>query len=94
VRPIGFLVPETPPLENILALKLLLAPHAVAAKWWSWADEQARALQRGDFSGARAAQDLTAMGAAMVREPYRFASEVWRAGWSTLFSLWPGGGFD
>jgi predicted NAD/FAD-dependent oxidoreductase len=93
-RSIGIVVPETTPLESILALKLLLAPHAVAAKWWSWADEQARALQRGDFSGTRAAQDLTAMGAAMVREPYRLAAEVWRAGWSTLFSLWAGGGVD
>jgi hypothetical protein len=93
-RPIGIIEPETAPMENILALKLLLAPWAAAAKWWSWADEQTRSLQRGDFSGTRAAQDLATMGVAMAQAPYRLAAEVWRAGWATLFSAWPGGDDD
>ncbi len=93
-RPIGIIPIETPPRETVLALKYLLAPHAMAAKWWSWADEQTRAVQRGDFSATRAAQDLTAMGAALALAPYRFAAEAWQAGWSTMFSLWSGGDVD
>jgi hypothetical protein len=93
-RPIEIIVPESPPTENILALKLLLAPWAAAAKWWSWSDEQARSLQRGDFSGTQAAQDLAAMGVAMAQVPYRVAAEVWRAGWAALLSAGPGADGD
>lgn len=92
--PIGIIPIETPEPETVLALKFLLAPHAMAAKWWSWADEQTRGVQRGDFSATRAAQDLTAMGTALALAPYRFAADAWTAGWSTMLSLWSGGDLD
>jgi hypothetical protein len=79
-RPIEVIPAQAYPDWMLLSLKLLLAPYAVAAKCWSWANEETRAVASGQSPAAPTR--LPDAAAALVTAPYLLASEVWRAGWS------------
>jgi hypothetical protein len=64
----------------MLTLKLLLAPHAYAAKWWSWANERARApLPASPPTLPQLASSMTALLAAPYKEAWKAVRAIYKS---------------
>jgi phytoene dehydrogenase-like protein len=79
--PIAIRTPPTWDPAALRLLKALLAPAAAGAAVWSWADDQARALQQGR-APARVRPDLVTLGTTLALAPWILAADAWRAAWS------------
>ncbi|PON11766.1 hypothetical protein C2W62_43110 [Candidatus Entotheonella serta] len=78
--PITIIEPETYPENVMMAMKLLMAPYAYSAKWWSLAHETTRHLASGRLSHHVSEQMID-----RARLPYAFASDWWETAWSMLW---------
>ena len=81
-RPITVIQPDAYPEIQMMALKLLLAPYAYAAKGWSWANEQLSSP--GAYTTP---EDLFALGLNLLGTPYSVAAEWWKTAWSMYADL-------
>jgi zeta-carotene desaturase len=101
LRPIEIATPEAYSQARMLALKLMLAPAAVAAKTWSWAIERATASPASHPTPAGPAQAPGQAGATSTMEagvrlllaPWAMGFDLLQAGWVTARdvarSCWP-----
>jgi len=84
--PIEVIEPDAYPESSIIAMKLLMAPYAYAAKWWSMADDAVSLLgRRGSTQG------LVSNLMAMYWAPYSVPAEWWETVWSMYKDMWRGG---
>jgi len=74
-RPIDVIVPDAHPDAGLMALKIMMAPLAFAAKCWSWASEQTSVSQRDAPVG-----DLATTAVELMFAPYAVASDWFRTG--------------
>jgi uncharacterized protein with NAD-binding domain and iron-sulfur cluster len=79
-RPVDIVVPDAYPDAQLMGLKLLLAPHAYAAKAWSWLNEQVPAPV-----DARPWDAMEAW-SRLVVAPWAIAASGWRMGWDAWLS--------
>jgi hypothetical protein len=82
VRPIAVIEPDAYPELQMMALKLLLAPYAYAAKGWSWMNEQCSSAGEG-----MTPEGLLALGTSLLFAPYGLAAECWKTAWSMYEDL-------
>ena len=87
LRPVEIIVPESYPEWVVFALKTLLTPYAVAAKYWSWMEEQAQSLSPGTTPVGLTPRGLADATTKLLWAPYQFGLEWWRSAWSIYTDL-------
>jgi hypothetical protein len=83
-EPIKMIAPDAYPESVIMAMKLLLAPYAYGAKWWSMSNDAVPLLARG-----RLPQDLGSNMLDLLSAPYTLAADWWQTMWSMYTSMFP-----
>jgi hypothetical protein len=79
LKPVEMLQPKTYPSVNAKALKLMLAPYALAAKAWSQLDQLTRSPDR-----ALSAHDMKRSAAELFAAPGSIAADWWSFGFDAL----------
>lgn len=80
LRPVEIHQPDTYPVWSMQLLRLLLAPSAYAAKWWSTLSTYTQAPQSPMALSNTATQ--------MMWAPATYAAQWWQTAWSIYTALW------
>jgi hypothetical protein len=72
----------------------LLAPYAVAAKYWSWADDQALSLAEGRYLPRLTRPALVEEAAKLLWAPIQFGMQWWMSASSVYLDIWRRGARD
>ena len=72
----------------LLALKGMLAPYAVAAKLWSWANDQVGSLDEGRYPPSLTPPALVEEAAKLLWAPIQFGIQWWMSASSVYLDIW------
>jgi hypothetical protein len=88
LRPIEIIEPDVQPEWVLLALKGMLAPYAVAAKYWSWANDQVGSLAEGRYPPSLTPPALVEEAAKLLWAPIQFGIQWWMSASSVYLDIW------
>lgn len=88
LRPIEIIEPDVQPEWVLLALKGMLAPYAVAAKCWSWANDQVGSLDEGRYPPSLTPPALVEDAAKLLWAPIQFGIQWWMSASSVYLDIW------
>jgi hypothetical protein len=84
--PIQIIEPDVYPEGGIVGMKLLLAPYALVAKWWSMADDLV-----SQVAGQGHWEDPISAMPGMYWAPYAVAAQWMESAWNMYRDIWFGG---